>query len=111
LRHFPRPLFAAALRHCEVLVGNSSAGIIEAATFGTPVVNVGDRQHLRERNPNVSDVPAQAQAVEAGLHAALSHGRWPCDNLWGDGRAGERIAALLATLPAGPELLEKVNSY
>ena len=111
LRHVPRPLFAAALRHCDALAGNSSAGIIEAATFGTPVVNIGDRQRLRERNPNVSDVPAQAQAIEAALRAALSRPRWPCDNLWGDGKAGGRIAGLLATLPAGPEILEKVNSY
>jgi GDP/UDP-N,N'-diacetylbacillosamine 2-epimerase (hydrolysing) len=111
LTHLPRPFFVSAMRHCEVLAGNSSAGIIEAASFGTPVVNIGDRQRLRERDPNVSDVPAEAQAIEAGLRAALSHGRWPCDNRWGDGRAGERIAGLLATLPADPELLEKVNCY
>lgn len=109
--HLPRPLFAAAMRHCAVLAGNSSAGIIEAATFGTPVVNIGDRQRLRERNANVTDVPPDAQAIETALRAALSHGRWPCDNLWGDGRAGERIAGWLATLPAGAQLLEKVNSY
>ncbi|MDB5872703.1 MAG: putative UDP-N-acetylglucosamine 2-epimerase [Ramlibacter sp.] len=111
ISHVPRPLFAAALRHCDVLAGNSSSGIIEAATFGTPVVNVGDRQRLREHNANVIDVAAEAGAIEAGLRTALGHGRWPCDNLWGEGGAGERIAGLLATLPAGPQLLEKVNSY
>lgn len=111
LRHAPRALFAAALRHCEALVGNSSAGIIEAAAFGTPVVNIGDRQRLRERTANIVDVPPERAAIEAGLRAALGHGRWPCDNHWGDGHAGERIAALLASLPAGPQLLEKVNSY
>jgi GDP/UDP-N,N'-diacetylbacillosamine 2-epimerase (hydrolysing) len=109
--HVTRPLFAAALRHCDAMVGNSSSGIIEAATFGTPVVNIGDRQRLRERNANVLDVPAEAGAIEAGVRAMLLHGRWPCDNLWGDGQAGGRIAALLATLPAGPSVLEKVNSY
>jgi GDP/UDP-N,N'-diacetylbacillosamine 2-epimerase (hydrolysing) len=109
--HLPRPLFAAALRHCAVLAGNSSAGIIEAASFGTPVVNVGDRQRLRERNRNIQDVPPRREAIEAAVRAALDHGRWPCDNLWGDGRAGERIAGLLATLPMGAELLQKVNSY
>ena len=111
LTHVPRALFASAMRHCDVLAGNSSAGIIEAASFGTPVVNVGDRQRLRERNPNVADVAAEAGAIEAALRSALGHGRWPCDNPWGDGKAGERIAALLATLPAGPHLLEKINVY
>ena len=111
LAHLPRPLFLAALRHCELLAGNSSSGIIEAATFGTPVLNVGDRQHLRERNANVIDVPPQAQAIETGLRTAIAHGRWPCDNLWGDGHAAERIAHLLATLPLVPALLEKTNTY
>ncbi|RYY60266.1 MAG: UDP-N-acetylglucosamine 2-epimerase (hydrolyzing), partial [Comamonadaceae bacterium] len=111
LAHLPRPLFAAAMRHCEVLAGNSSAGIIEAATFGTPVVNVGDRQRLRERTPNVADVPADAAAIESALRSAIARGRWPCDNPWGDGKAGERIAGLLATLAAGPALLEKANNY
>jgi GDP/UDP-N,N'-diacetylbacillosamine 2-epimerase (hydrolysing) len=111
LRHLPRPAFAAAMRHCEAMVGNSSAGIIEAASFGTPVLNIGDRQRLREHGPNVLDVPAEAQAVAQGLRVQLSHGRWPCDNAWGDGQAGERIAALLARLPLGAALLEKINTY
>ncbi|HWI81357.1 UDP-N-acetylglucosamine 2-epimerase [Ramlibacter sp.] len=111
LTHMPRALFASALRHCAALAGNSSAGIIEAATFGTPVVNVGDRQRLRERNPNVTDAVPDAAAIEAALRGAVAHGKWPCDNRWGDGRAGERIAELLATLPCGPRLLEKVNVY
>lgn len=109
--HVPRPVFAAALRHCAVMAGNSSSGIIEAASFGTPVVNIGDRQRLRERNGNTVDVPVEAEAIEAALRAAIRHGKWPCDNRWGDGRAGERIATLLATLPAGPSLLDKANAY
>ena len=111
LTHLPRPLFAAALKHCSVLAGNSSAGIIEAASFGTPVVNVGDRQHLRERNANVVDVAADSAAIGHALRAALERGHGPCDNLWGDGRAAERIAALLTQLPLGPQVLEKTNSY
>jgi GDP/UDP-N,N'-diacetylbacillosamine 2-epimerase (hydrolysing) len=109
--HVARELFVSALRHCGVLAGNSSAGIIEAASFGTPVVNIGDRQRLRERNPNVIDVAPDTQAIERAVRAAVGRGKWPCDNLWGDGKAGERIATLLHTLPAGPDLLEKVNVY
>jgi GDP/UDP-N,N'-diacetylbacillosamine 2-epimerase (hydrolysing) len=111
LRHLPRPLFCAALRECEALVGNSSAGIIEAASFGTPVVNIGDRQRLRERNANVTDVVANRDAIGLVLRTVLTHGRWPCENVYGDGRAGERIAQLLRTLPFGPAVIEKVNAY
>jgi GDP/UDP-N,N'-diacetylbacillosamine 2-epimerase (hydrolysing) len=111
LRHLARPLFCAAMRHCELMLGNSSAGIIEAASFGTPVVNVGDRQHLRERNANVIDVAALQPAIYQALLAAREHGRWPCDNRYGDGHAGERISGLLARLPLGASLLEKANTY
>jgi GDP/UDP-N,N'-diacetylbacillosamine 2-epimerase (hydrolysing) len=111
ITHLPRPLFAAALRHCEVLVGNSSSGIIEAASFATPVVNVGDRQRLRERNANVTDVPAHAGAIATAVRRALEESRVPCDNVYGDGKAGERIAGLLASLPLGPAVLEKINTY
>jgi len=110
-QHLPREVFCAAMRHCAVMAGNSSAGIIEAASFGTPVVNVGDRQTLRERNSNVTDVPAQAPAILEALQAALNHGRWPCINRYGDGRAGERIAQLVATLALPRSLLEKTNTY
>lgn len=110
-RHLPRDVFCAAMRYCAVMAGNSSAGIIEAASFGTPVVNIGDRQKLRERNSNVTDVPAQAQAISEALAAALTHGPWPCINRYGDGRAGERIAHLVATLELPRSLLEKSNTY
>lgn len=108
--HLPRALFAAALRHCSVLVGNSSAGIIEAASFGTPVVNVGDRQRLRLHGPNVVDVPVESHAVATALRGQLEHGRWPCENPWGDGCTARRIAGLLATLPLPRSVLEKVNA-
>lgn len=109
--HLGRPLFATAMRHGAVMVGNSSAGIIEAATFGTPVVNVGDRQRLRERGPHILDVPATREAIAEAIRTQRRHGRWPCENAWGDGHAAERIAHLLATLPLDASVLEKTNAY
>ncbi|RYZ05804.1 MAG: UDP-N-acetylglucosamine 2-epimerase (hydrolyzing) [Comamonadaceae bacterium] len=108
--HLPRSHYVTALRHCDALVGNSSSGIIEAASFGTPVVNVGDRQRLRLHGPNVVDVPAAADAIEEALRSQLSHGRWPWENPWGDGASAPRIASLLASLPLDPRLLEKTNT-
>lgn len=111
LRHLPRAQFCAAMRHCAVMAGNSSSGIIEAASFGTPVVNIGSRQHMREHGPNVVDAPVDAAAILAALRAQRGHGPWPCENPWGDGHAGERIAQLLARLPLDGAVLDKTNSY
>ncbi|CUB00364.1 UDP-N-acetylglucosamine 2-epimerase [Thiomonas bhubaneswarensis] len=113
ITHLPRDDYLAALRHAAVLVGNSSSGIIEAASLGTRVVNVGSRQNLRERNANTVDVPPQAEAIEAAVRQALAEGPWPHpeDNVYGDGRSAARIAQLLATLPLSAELLHKVNRY
>lgn len=110
-KHLNRPLFCAAMRHCAVMVGNSSAGIIEAASFGTPVINVGDRQRLRERNANVADVTPDAGAVHDAVKEAILHGRWPVSNRYGDGLAGPRIVAMLRCLCLDPSVLEKVNDY
>lgn len=111
LRHLSRPLYASALRHCDALVGNSSSGIIEAASFGTPVINIGDRQRLRERNANVVDVPVEARAIEQAIAHAVRLPRLACDNAYGDGRAGERIALALAGMALQPGLLEKINAF
>jgi GDP/UDP-N,N'-diacetylbacillosamine 2-epimerase (hydrolysing) len=109
--HLGRPLFSAAMAHCEWMAGNSSAGIIEAATFGIPVLNVGDRQRLRERAGNVVDAAPTAQALTEGLARVRAMGHRPWENPYGDGRAAERIASLLATLSLDPALLEKYNTY
>ena len=111
VQHLSRDVFARAMRHCAVMVGNSSAGIIEAATFGTPVVNVGDRQRLRERNVGVVDVAPDFGDITVALLAALSRARGPCENIYGDGRAGERIVQHLACLSVDPFLHEKSNAY
>ncbi len=111
LKHMKRELFCAAMKHCAVMVGNSSAGIIEAASFSTPVINVGDRQRLRERSANVVDVSPDADAVYVAVAGALKTGEVPCDNRYGDGLAGPRIATLLATLILDRSVLDKSNSY
>ena len=109
--HLSRALFCAAMRHCTVMVGNSSAGIIEAATLGTPVVNVGQRQYLRERNVNVVDVPVEVDAIRNAVLSCIAHGSWPHQNIYGDGQAGERIAQFVSALSIDQSVLEKVNTY
>ncbi len=111
IKHMDRALFSAAMKHCAVMIGNSSAGIIEAASFGTPVVNVGDRQKLRERNVNVKDVATDVASIHRAIENALSAGKVPCDNRYGDGRAGPRISGYLTTLSLDRSVLDKCNTY
>lgn len=107
--HLVRPDFIAAMAAADLMIGNSSAGIIEAASFGTPVVNIGSRQNLRERNANVIDASGQDDALIDAVAEALAAGRHARTNLYGDGCAGARIARLLAVTPLDATLLMKVN--
>ena len=109
--HMPRARFLSWLDTAELLIGNSSSGIIEAAKFGIPVVNVGSRQNLRERNANVVDCNATPKDLDAAIDTALEHGRWPRANIYGDGQAGRRIVDRLKTIELGADILAKSNAY
>lgn len=91
--------FLRLLYNSKALVGNSSVGIRECSFLGVPVVNIGTRQNGRERGQNVIDVGHEACEITDALRRQLEHGRYSSENLYGDGRAGERIAKLLATEP------------
>ena len=95
----------------DLMIGNSSAGIIEAGSFGTPVINVGTRQNLRQRNANVRDLVDLGPELQTALSETLAIGRLTAANVYGDGNAGRRIAALLKNYLLSPALLMKVNSY
>ena len=56
----------------DVVLGNSSSGIVEAPSAGTPTVNIGDRQKGRLRAPSVVDVPNEATAIAAAIDRALT---------------------------------------
>jgi len=60
------------MENAAVMVGNSSSGIIEAASFSLPVVNIGNRQEGRVRASNVIDVNVEESAIENAIRKALS---------------------------------------
>lgn len=111
LTHVPRSGYLDLLANVDVMIGNSSSGIIEAASFGTPVVNVGNRQAGRDRNANTIDVPVDAEAIRTAIAQALAHGRHDIRNIYGDGHAAPRIRDLARDLPLGPDLLNKMLAY
>lgn len=98
-------LYANALRHAAVMVGNSSSGVVEAGLFGLPVINVGGRQEGRQRGANVQDCPAEESAVEHMLRMAPTRMAPSCP--YGDGHAGPRVAAVLVEANDTQHLLYK----
>jgi len=97
------------LRQVDMLVGNSSSGIMETASFSLPTINVGLRQQGRERAINVLD------ADPAAILEAVANARTPefrrslrgMTNPYGDGFASDTIVKVLTTVALSQELLLK----
>jgi UDP-hydrolysing UDP-N-acetyl-D-glucosamine 2-epimerase len=103
--------YLSLLPFLVLLAGNSSSGIMEAASFRLPVVNVGIRQLGRERGANIVDCPAKHSEISQGIRKALSpafrSSLQGLKNPYGDGYASERIAEILSTVDVSELLLTK----
>ncbi len=109
-----REAFLGLLREAAVLIGNSSSGIIEAASFGTPVIDVGPRQSGRERGANVLTVPFKRSALNSALKKIWNTGRprrFPRRNIYGAGDTSKKIAKVLASVPLNEKLQRKLIAY
>ena len=99
------------LGNAAALVGNSSSGIMEAASFALPTVNVGIRQQGRARARNIIDSPAETSAILAAIQRALrSEFRETLrgmTNPYGDGTAAATIANVLTTVPLDGLLIKQ----
>lgn len=115
--HLPRARFIGVLKRLAraggVMLGNSSAGLIEAAHLRVRVVDIGARQRGRERAGNVVSCPREeAAAVAAALREAERLKLSGVVSPYGDGRAGPRAAELLARLdPRDGGMLRKCGTY
>ena len=99
------------MKHAIAMVGNSSSGIIEAASFELPVVNVGTRQRGRLSGANVIHCECEREAISNAIRVAASEKfhsgiRGIC-NLYGDSHASERILEVLKSIPLDQRLIMK----
>lgn len=112
--NIPHRDYLSLLGQVSVLIGNSSSALIEAPSFGLPVVNIGTRQRERQRGYNVIDATYDrndiSKCVERAIHdnkvkeAAKLH-----KNPYGDGNASERIVKILSGIELSNGLLNKCN--
>jgi UDP-hydrolysing UDP-N-acetyl-D-glucosamine 2-epimerase len=95
-RNFSVEHYAQLIGNCACLIGNSSSGIREGSFLGVPDVNIGTRQTSREQADNCINTDYNHQEIEDAIRHHIKNGRFPSDTLYGDGRAGDRIADILA---------------
>ena len=98
-KHIPFNDFVYLMGNCGLMIGNSSAGIRESNVFGTPVINIGTRQRGRQSGANVVHIEDPKDKEELLRHIRAQFGKeYPCDFIYGDGRAVERIVKFLKGL-------------
>jgi UDP-hydrolysing UDP-N-acetyl-D-glucosamine 2-epimerase len=95
-KNLPTYIYIKLMSKTACLVGNSSSGIREGAFIGTPVVNIGSRQHMRERGNNVIDVGHGVDEICDAINRQLNHGPFEQQQIYGDGTAGKKMADVLS---------------
>lgn len=93
--------YFSAMHHCAMLLGNTSSGIIEAASFGKYVIDLGDRQKGREAGENVFHVPFETNKIIDKVRAIEKLPKWTKGNLYNNGGAVDRIIDVLKKMKYG----------
>lgn len=90
--------YLSAMKYVDLLIGNTSSGIIEAASFQKPVVNIGDRQKGRLQSGNVIDCSIEilGTAIEQALSDDFQDSCKICKNIYGNGHTSDTIVDVLS---------------
>lgn len=113
ISNMPRQQYMDHLRYCKCIIGNSSSGILEAPTYGTPAVNIGNRQDGRERGDNVFDSSWLPSDIVTAAREALE---WKAQTRviqspYGDGHSSPRIVDVLEKYHGNKALTTKEQTY
>jgi GDP/UDP-N,N'-diacetylbacillosamine 2-epimerase (hydrolysing) len=116
IKNFQQLDYLTILRHCYAMVGNSSSGILEAASFQKAVINIGSRQKGRERSKNVVDVEPTKAGIKEALHKIEERDFLEelssIKNIYGDGKAAKRILSVLESVDLKDvRLIDKMITY
>jgi UDP-hydrolysing UDP-N-acetyl-D-glucosamine 2-epimerase len=98
ITNIPVEEFVSLLRQATCVIGNSSAGIKECSYLGTPVVNIGGRQHGRLTAEHVVHVPYEASAIREAIMRQVAHGRYAPSTLYYRPNTSDQILEVLATV-------------
>lgn len=115
ITNFQQLDYLTVLKHCYAMVGNSSSGILEAASFQKAVINIGSRQTGREKSQNVIDTQPTRLAISISLdkieEKSFQDQLQSIKNIYGDGKAAKRILETLYSIDFDYQLIDKRITY
>lgn len=116
VKNLNRADFLTLLKYSSILIGNSSAGILEAPTFKTPVLNIGNRQRGRIQASNIINSDFDKKNIIQSIDYILNNKNFKkiikkCKNPYGSGASSEKIIKILKTIKLNKELLDKEMTY
>ena len=112
-KNIERQKFLNLVYNSLALVGNSSAGILESPSLKIGVVNIGDRQNLREQNKNIFNAKYDVLDIHKKLIKAIKIKNKinNIKNIHGDGKSSQRIFKVLKNIKISKNLLTKKTTY
>ena len=115
-KNIPRLEFINLMRRASCMIGNSSAGILEAPILKLPVINIGNRQRGRLHSENVEFVSHNKLEIIFAIKKAIYNQTYRdivsrCSNPYGDGKSSKRIADILSSIAIEEKLLIKDITY
>lgn len=115
-KSLPHKDYINLLNSADLLIGNSSSGIVEAPSLKLPVVNVGSRNIGRDHAENVLFIEPNKEKIKAAIERVFFDDNFKkmveaCKNPYGDGNASAKILDILNLLTINNELLEKKITY
>ena len=115
-KNLPHEDYLSLMKSSNVMIGNSSSGIIEAPSFKIPVINIGGRQQRRSRTENIIDVEPNKNKILEAIDFALGNKDFlkkvkTCKNKFGDGKTAQKIVKILKELKIDDKLIQKQITY
>ena len=104
------------LKYADLMIGNSSSGIMEAPSYKLPVINLGVRQNGRQQADNILNVEHDKNLIKDAIEKSLYDNEFinqvnNCINPYGDGKTGKRMADILSKIEINNKLTQKKISY
>lgn len=91
--------YLSAVKYADVVIGNSSSGLIEVPYLETPTVNIGDRQAGRERPNSIFEAKIDAEHIKKAIQEALLFNK-DYEHIFGNGNTVEEIMRILIAIPS-----------